>query len=101
MTLTQTTRLLPSSSETTRFTVLVNRVNDPVDARITAYSLVLRVYQNNFEVLICRVLIDPVGVKNTQVGAAAADTLLSCRLQGPLIFELVHTLVGWLACRSV
>lgn len=43
MTLAKTTGLLASSRKTTRFTVLVHRSNDPVDARIPTDSLVLGV----------------------------------------------------------
>jgi hypothetical protein len=94
VTLPQATRLLSCSGETARFTVLVDRVNDPVDARIAANSLVLRINENDLEVLVGRVLIDPVRVQDTQVGATASNTLLSSRLERSLVLELVHTLVG-------
>jgi len=97
MTLAQTTRLLASSSKTTRFTVLVDWVDNPVDASITADGLVLRVDQDDLVVLVGGVLVDPVGVQDSQVGATTSDTLLGSRLEGSLILELVHTLVGRLA----
>jgi hypothetical protein len=53
MTLAQATRLLASCSETTRFAVLVNRIDDPVDTGIPANGLVLRIDQDNLKVLIC------------------------------------------------
>jgi hypothetical protein len=77
VTLAQTTRLLASSSETTGFTVLVDWVDDPVDARIAADSLVLRVDEDDLEVLVGGVLVDPVRVKNSQIGATTSDTLFS------------------------
>ena len=77
---------------------LVDRLHDPVDARIATDSLVLRVDEDNLEVLVRRVLVDPVRVENAEVGSAATDTLLSGRLEGALVLELVHTLVGGLAC---
>jgi hypothetical protein len=95
--LAETTRLLASGSETTRFAVLVNWVDDPVDAWITADGLVLRVNEDDLEVLVGRVLVDPVRVENAQVGASSADTLFSSRLQGSLVLELVDSLVCWLA----
>ena len=101
VTLAQTTRLLASSGETSRFAVLVDGVDDPVDASIAADGLVLRVNENNLEVLVGRVLVDPVGVENAQVGAATSDTLLSSRLEGSLVLELIHTLVGRLAYRDL
>ena len=98
VTLAQTTRLLASSGETSGFAVLVDGVDDPVDARIAADGLVLGIDEDHFEVFVGGVLVDPVGVENTQVGAATSDTLLSSRLERSLVLELVHTLVGRLAC---
>lgn len=72
-------------------------VADPVDAGITADSLVLGVNENDLEVLVGGVLVDPVGVQDTQVGAAAANTLLGSGAQSTLVLELVDTLVGGLA----
>jgi len=76
MTLAETTRFLASGGETTGFAVLVNRVDDPVDPRISADGLVLRVDENDLKVLVGRVLVDPVRVQDAQIGAAATDTLL-------------------------
>lgn len=100
MTFAQTTRLLASCGETSGFAMLVDGVDDPADARIAADGLVLRVDENNLEVLVGGVLVNPVRVENTQVGATTSDTFLSSRLEGSLVLELVHTLVGRLACRE-
>jgi len=97
VTLAQSTRLLSSGGEATRFAVLVNGVDDPVDASITTDGLVLGVHENDLEVLVGRVLVDPVGVQDTQIGTSATDTLLSCGLERSLVLELVDTLVGWLS----
>ena len=75
----------------------MDRLADPVDASIATDSLVLGVDTDNLEVLVGRVLVDPVGVQDTQVGAAAAHTLLSGGLEGTLVLELVDTVVGGLA----
>lgn len=72
-------------------------VADPVDAGVAADGLVLGVDTDDLEVLVGGVLVDPVGVQDTQVGAAAANTLLSSSTEGTLILELVDTLVGGLA----
>lgn len=77
--------------------MLVDRLDDPVDARIAADGLVLGVDEDDLVVLVGRILVDPVRVENAQVGAAAADTLLSSRLERTLVLELVDTLVGGLA----
>jgi hypothetical protein len=75
----------------------VDGVADPVNAGITADGLVLGVDTDNLEVLVGRVLVDPVGVQDTQVGAAATNTLLSGSGQSTLVLKLVDTLVGRLA----
>jgi len=52
VTLAQSTGLLASGSETTGFAVLVDWVDDPVDARILADGLVLWVDKDDFVVLV-------------------------------------------------
>lgn len=96
--LVEATGLLAGSSETTGLAVLVNGVDDPVDARVDADCLVLGVDEDDLVVLVRGVLVDPVRVEDAQVGAASADTLLGGGLEGSLVLELVHTLVGGLAC---
>ena len=98
---TKTTALLAGGGETTALAVLVDGLDDPVDARIAADGLVLGVDEDNFVVLVGRVLVDPVRVEDAEVGAAFADTLLSSRLERALVLELVDTLVGGLACGSL
>lgn len=93
MALAQTSRFLASGCETTRFTVLVDWLDNPIDARITADGLVLRVNKNNLKILVGRILVDPVRVEYTQVRAATANTLLRGRFQGSLVLQLVHTLI--------
>lgn len=58
--LAQTTGLLASGSETTRLAVLVDWVDDPVDAGVAADGLVLRVNEDDLVVLVGGVLVDPV-----------------------------------------
>jgi hypothetical protein len=96
--LVETTRLLAGGGETAGLAVLVDGVDDPVDARVAADGLVLGVDQDDLVVLVGRVLVDPVGVQDAEVGAAAADTLLGGRLERALVLQLVDTLVGRLAC---
>ena len=54
----------------------MHRIDDPVDAWITTNSFVLRINQDNFEILVCRILVDPVGVEDTQIGATSSNTFL-------------------------
>jgi len=77
--------------------VLVDRVDDPADTRITTDSLVLGVDEDDFEVLVGRILVDPVGVQDAEVGAATTNSLFGSGAEGSLILELVHTLVGGFA----
>lgn len=93
--------LLAGRGKTTRFAVLVDRVDDPVDPRVAADSLVHGVDEDDLVVLVGAVLVDPVGVEDAQVGAAAADTLLGGRAERALVLELVHTLVGGFACIAI
>lgn len=76
---------------------LVNRIDDPVDSGITTDSLVLGVHEDDFEVLVGGILIDPVGVEDSQIGAATTDSFFGGCTEGSLVLELVHTLVGGFA----
>jgi len=100
VTLAQATRFLACRSEATRFTVLVNRVDDPVDPSITTDGLVLGVNENDFEVLVGRVLVDPVRVEDAEICAATTDSFFGGGAEGSLVLELVHTLVGGFAVSS-
>jgi hypothetical protein len=100
VTLVETTGLLASGSETAGLAVLVDGVDDPVDAGILTDGLVLGVDEDDLEILVGGVLVDPVRVENAQVGAAASDTLLGGGFERSLVLELVHTLIGGLACCS-
>ncbi len=98
MALVQTSALLASRGQATHLTMLVDWVDDPVDAWVLADGLVLWVDEDDFVVLVGAVLVDPVAVEDAEIGAAASDTLLSGGLEGALVLELVDTLVGRLAC---
>ena len=60
VTLVETTRALAGGGKATSLAVLVDGVDDPVDAGVAADSLVLRVDEDDLEVLVCGVLVDPV-----------------------------------------
>ncbi len=62
VTLVDTSGLLTSGSQTSSLTVLVDWVTDPVVTSISSDSLVGWVDKDNFEVLVSRVLVNPVGV---------------------------------------
>lgn len=96
--LVETTGLLAGGGEAAGLAVLVDGVDDPVDAGVDADGLVLGVDEDDLVVLVGGVLVDPVGVQDAQVGATAADTLLSGGLERALVLELVDTLIGGLTC---
>jgi len=97
--LVETTRLLASGGEAAHLAVLVHGLDDPVDAGVLADGLVLGVDEDDLEVLVGRVLVDPVGVEDAEVGAAAADALFGDGAERALELELVDTLVDGLAWR--
>ena len=75
----------------------MNRIDNPINAWIATNGFVLRINQDNFKVLVCRILIDPVGVEDTQIGTTSPNTFLGDGFERALEFELIHTLVGRLA----
>ena len=62
-----------------------------------AYSLVVGVDENDFIVLVNTILVDPVGVQDTEVAAASSDTLFSSRAETTLVLQVVNTLANGLA----
>lgn len=102
MTLANTTRLLTNGSKTTRLTVLVNGVDNPVDTRIATDSLVRGINKDNLKELVSSILVNPVRVQYTQVRAVAANTLLSGTASRALVLEMVNTLVdGFTICLTL
>lgn len=101
VTTSETSALLASGGKTTGFAVLVDWVDDPVDAGILADGLVLGVDEDDLVVLVGRILVDPVRVQDAQVGATTSNTLLGGGLERALVLELVNSLVGGLACIDV
>jgi len=83
--LVQSSALLSGGGQSSAFSVLMDWLDDPIDSGISSDGLVLRVDEDDLVVLVGGVLIDPVGVEDSQVGTATADTLLSGRLEGPLV----------------
>jgi len=98
--LVETPALLPCRRKAAHLAVLVHGLDDPVDTGVLADGLVLRVDEDDFKVLVGAVLVDPVGVEDAQVGAAAADALFGDGAEGALEFELVDTLVGGFTWRG-
>lgn len=96
MSLSETTALLSGGGKTTEFTVLHGWLTDPVHAGITTDGLVAGVDKDDFKVLVDGVLVNPVAVQDTEIGAATTNTLFSDGLEVTGGLELVHTMAGWL-----
>lgn len=77
--------------------MLVDGVDNPIDARVPADCFVLWVDTDDFIVLVGRILVDPVGVEDTEIGATTTNALFSGGLEGSLVLQLVDTLVGGFA----
>jgi hypothetical protein len=73
--------------------MLVDGVDNPVDASVVTDLGMRRIDQNDFKVLHGGILIDPVRVQDTQVGVLASNLLFSETLQIALELELVDTLM--------
>ncbi len=60
---------------------LVHGLDNPIDARIAANGLMLRVDKDDLEILVGRVLVNPVGVQYPQISAAASHAFFGGRLE--------------------
>jgi hypothetical protein len=89
----KTTVLAASGSKTTSLSVLVDRVNDPVDSGVVADSEVLGIDKDDLVVLVGGILVNPVGVEDAKVVASTTSTLLGNGAEVADELELVDTLI--------
>jgi len=89
-----------SRGESSEFSVLHCGSGDPINSRISPYCLVGWVHQNNFVKFECGILIDPVGIQNSEIGSTSSNSLLSDGFQIPFGFELINTLTLWLSIHN-
>uniref|UniRef100_A0AAG5DCE2 Uncharacterized protein n=1 Tax=Anopheles atroparvus TaxID=41427 RepID=A0AAG5DCE2_ANOAO len=94
--LAQTTRTLSSRSETTKLTVLVHGITNPVRLRIPADGFVGSIDHDDLEVLVGGILGNPVRVQD----AETTDTATNTFLQTTVWLELVDTVALGLAVRA-
>ena len=73
--------------------MFVNRVNDPVDSWVVADLRVSRINENDFVVFHGRILVNPVGVQDPQVGVNSSNLFFSNALKIAFKLELVDTLM--------
>jgi len=85
--------LLAGSGKSSGLSSLVDGVADPVDSGISADGLVGRVDEDDFEVLVNSVFVDPVRVKHPKSTTSPRYTLLCNTSQASLEFQLVYTMV--------
>merc|ERR1719282_1549196 len=97
MTFSQSTRCLSSSRLSAQFAVLLLRLADPLDARISTDGGVGGIDHDHFVVFVGRILTDPVRVEDAQRPDLATDTLLGDGLKWTLEFHLIDAMVGRLA----
>ena len=91
--LPEATVLASSGCEAAKLAVLVRGGNDPVDARVLPDGGVLGVDEDDLEVLVRGVLVDPVGVEHAEISALAANALLGDRAERAAGLDLVDTVV--------
>jgi hypothetical protein len=89
----KTTVLAASGGKTTSLSVLVDRVNDPVDSGVVADSEVLGIDKDDLVVLVGGILVNPVGVEDAKVVASTTSTLLGNGAEVADELELVDTLI--------
>jgi hypothetical protein len=95
--LEETSGLLAGGGLSSEFSVGHLSGTDPVDARVVADSGVVGIDHDDFVEFVRSILSNPVGVKDSEVRALAANTLLSGRLVSSLLLELADTLVDGLS----
>jgi len=89
--------LLACGSKTPHLTMLVYRVGDPVDARISANSLVEWIHQNDLIEFEHCISSHPIRIQDPQVAAAPSCPFLSNRSQITIEFQSLYTLIGGLS----
>ena len=93
----ETSVLLAGGGEASALSVLLLVGGDPVDSGVSGDGLVVGVNEDDFVELESTVLTDPVGVEDSEVSAASANSLLSHSAVRSVGLELVDTLVDGLA----
>ena len=76
--------------ETTEFSVLLDRLGDPVDLGVPPDGFVERINEDDLKVLVSGVLANPVGAQNTKTLDTTAYTFFSNGLKVSDGLHLVH-----------
>ena len=96
----KTTVFATGCGKSTKLTVLMYRLADPVDTRIITDSSVSRVNKNHLKILVHSVLIYPVRVKNTQSTTFASNSLFSKTTKISSGLKLCDTLIHRLSIHN-
>jgi len=72
----QASRVASCRRQPSHLSVLHCRLANPVHSWVLSYDLVVRIHHDHLEEFECRILIDPIRVEDTEVGAATSHTLL-------------------------
>jgi hypothetical protein len=62
----ETSSLLTGCGETTKFTMLVNWIDNPIDTWVVTNGVMSRINANDLKVFVCTVLSYPIRVQNTE-----------------------------------
>ena len=84
--------MFSSRSQATIFTSFMNSITNPVNTGITTDGFMTGVHKDNFVKFEGRVLIDPVGVQDTQVATVLSNSSLSNGTMVSLVLQLVHSM---------
>jgi hypothetical protein len=91
----QSSRFASGAGESSQFSVLVNWIDDPLDAWVVSDAFVCWIDKDDFIILHGSILIDPIGIENTQIGILASDLLFCHGLQVAFELEMVDTGMFW------
>ena len=93
----ESTGVLAHGGESSALSVVVLGGADPVDAGVLTDGGVAGVYHDNFVEFETGILSNPVGGKDSKVGALPSNALFSLVSVGPLFLELMDSLVHGLS----
>ena len=95
--LSETSVFLTGGGKSSKLSLVVLLVADPIDSGILSNGGVVWINADNLEEFVGSVLTNPVRVEDSQVGASSTDLLLSNRSVGSSFLELSDTLMDWLS----
>jgi len=89
----ETAVLFSDAGETASLPALVHRLGNPVDPWITANGFVIGVNEDDLVIFVDTILVNPIGVQDSQITTTPANTLFRDTPQSSLRLEVIHTLM--------